>query len=386
MRQNQTLVLIIVLVLIAGAIFLLESQKAPRPSVASSTAPAVTAPNNASTGSLVDSQQAQLKAKMYPSARELVNPSGFLNVERISIGELVGKKVILVDFWTYSCINCQRTFPYLKAWYEKYKSQGLEIIGVHTPEFEFEKSRENVAAAIAKFGIPYPVVQDNDYATWRAYGNRYWPRKYLIDIDGFIVYDHIGEGAYEQTEQKIQELLAERMARLGQPSPTPSQLPVQPPIETIVPLTGNSPEVYFGAARNRLLANGEPGRVGEQNFIGPLQTNLNLLYLVGTWNFTDEFAQNKRVGDRVIFPYRASSVFMVASADQPVNLTILRDGKPLASTVAGRDVQWVANESVVTITEPRLYRLIEDPSGVAGHTLELIVQQPGLRAFTFAFG
>ena len=134
---------------------------------------------------------------------EIANPSGFLNTgmnpdgsaKPITIGELVGRKVILVDFMTYSCINCQRTFPHVTAWYEKYKDKGLEIVGIHTPEFAFEKNIDNVRIAMKKAGITYPVVLDNGYSTWGAYANNYWPRKYLIDINGTIVYDHIGEGA-----------------------------------------------------------------------------------------------------------------------------------------------------------------------------------------------
>src|SRR3990167_6237732 len=150
--------------------------------------------------------------------KEITSPSGFVNTGPFNLKDIVGKKVILLDFMTYSCINCQRTFPYLNAWYEKYKDQGLEIVGIHTPEFAFEKNIENVREAMRRFGILYPVVFDNDYATWRAYGNQYWPRKYLIDIHGDIVYDHIGEGAYEETEMKIRELLLERSRLLGERS------------------------------------------------------------------------------------------------------------------------------------------------------------------------
>lgn len=154
--------------------------------------------------------------------------SGWLNTEAVGlkvdeeldlkylVGDGVGggkTKAMLVDFWTYSCINCQRTIPYLKSWWEKYKDQGLVIVGVHTPEFEFEKDRENVRKAMDKYGVAWPVVQDNDYKIWEAYKNRYWPRKYLINASGVIVYDHIGEGAYEETEREIQALLgAEDMA------------------------------------------------------------------------------------------------------------------------------------------------------------------------------
>ena len=146
---------------------------------------------------------------------EMKNPSGFLNAEPFAFADLVGEKVILVNFLTYSCINCQRTFPYLNEWYTKYGEEGLAVIGIHTPEFAFEKDIENVRMALATYGIEFPVVLDNDYATWRAYGNNYWPRKYLIDIEGNIVYDHIGEGAYEETEEKIREALREREKKIG---------------------------------------------------------------------------------------------------------------------------------------------------------------------------
>ncbi len=152
-------------------------------------------------------------------APEIVNPSGFINTDGkpITFGEFKGKKVVLVSFWTYSCINCQRTLPYLNSWYEKYKDQGLEIVSIHTPEFAYEQVLKNVEKEVLNtYDIKYPVVLDNDYSTWKAFGNRYWPRKYLVDIDGYIVYDHIGEGAYDETEEEIQEALKKRAERLGQ--------------------------------------------------------------------------------------------------------------------------------------------------------------------------
>ncbi len=149
---------------------------------------------------------------------EIQNPAGFVNTndQPFKIADYVGKQVILLDVMTYSCINCQRTFPYVNSWYEKYKDEGLIVIGVHTPEFAYEKDKANVEKAFAEFGIKFPTVLDNDYGTWRALGNRYWPRMYLIDIHGNIVYDHIGEGAYDETEAKIQELLKERTTVLSQ--------------------------------------------------------------------------------------------------------------------------------------------------------------------------
>jgi thiol-disulfide isomerase/thioredoxin len=323
------------------------------------------------------------KQKQYTRAQELVSPSGFLNlpagVSSLRLAELVGKKVILVDFWTYSCINCQRTTPYLNAWYEKYKDQGLEIVGIHTPEFMFEKSRENVADAIARMGIAYPVVQDNDYGTWFAYGNRYWPRKYLVDIDGFVVYDHIGEGGYEETERQIQRALAERaeVLRIDQPIGTGT---VQ--INTNAPSGGvASPETYFGALRNGTLANGKRGVSGEQTFTAPQTAQPNVLYLDGTWNVTGEYAEAKTANAKVVFRYRAKNAYFVASASAGVKVTVLRDGVPAPANIAGVDVQ----SGSVTVQADRLYHLISEPAP-SEHTLELIIESPGLRAFTFTFG
>jgi thiol-disulfide isomerase/thioredoxin len=148
---------------------------------------------------------------------EFVNPSGFVNTsgKEIAMSDYVGRDIILVEVMTYSCINCQRTFPFMNSWYEKYKDKGLTVIGLHTPEFSYEKKKQNVEDAMKQFGIEFPVVLDNNYETWNAYGNRFWPRRYLIDFEGNIVFDHIGEGKYKETEEKILELLAERKRILG---------------------------------------------------------------------------------------------------------------------------------------------------------------------------
>ena len=227
--STKNILLAIALVLIAGSIWYLQSGKVrpgggekgevltETPATESSTStmakidtkPDATSPFSSVAQNDTATRKAQ-KAKKYTSAREIVPGGGFINTEPFKLKDFIGKKVILLDFWTYSCINCQRTTPYLNAWYEKYKDQGLVIVGVHTPEFDFEKVYENVANAVKEEGIKYPVVQDNDYATWQTYENRFWPRKYLIDIDGYIIYDHIGEGAYDETERLIQTALKER--------------------------------------------------------------------------------------------------------------------------------------------------------------------------------
>lgn len=146
----------------------------------------------------------------FERAAEIMAPAGFINTDGVSISEARGEKVVLVDFWTYSCYNCQNTQPYLNAWHEEYADDGLLIIGVHTPEFGFEREPANVERAVREAGIEYPVVLDNNYATWNAYDQRYWPAMYLVDADGFVRYKHFGEGAYAETEATIRELLAER--------------------------------------------------------------------------------------------------------------------------------------------------------------------------------
>ena len=138
---------------------------------------------------------------------EIVNPSGFVNTSGITIGELIGKKIVMVFFWTFGCGNCQRTVPHVNSWYTKYKDQGFEVIGIHTPEFPHEGDINNVTQAANKLGVAFPTVLDNEYGTWRAYDNNYWPRRYLLNLQGEIVYDKIGEGDYEGNETKIRELL-----------------------------------------------------------------------------------------------------------------------------------------------------------------------------------
>lgn len=157
-----------------------------------------------------DEERISEKEDEYGLAEEIVNPSGFVNADDFSVREGAGEKVILLEFWTYTCFNCQNVQPHLNSWHDAYASEGLQVVGVHTPEFGFEKEYANVEAAVGEAGIEYPVVLDNAYATWDAYDNRYWPAIYLIDADGFVRYKHFGEGAYGETEQKIQELLAEK--------------------------------------------------------------------------------------------------------------------------------------------------------------------------------
>lgn len=322
-------------------------------------------------------------AKNFPRYREIAKPAGYLNTAPLTIGSLVGKKIILVDFLTYSCINCIRTFPYLNAWYDKYQAQGFEIIGIHTPEFAFEHKIENVREALKKYGIKFPVVLDNDYGTWNAYGNNYWPRKYLIDIDGYVVYDHIGEGGYDETEEKIQALLREKKMRDQQPVATV-------PGGTVVTGTPigdvNSPETYFGSERNEYLVNGKQYTSGTQTFVLPKNLSRNTLALSGTWNFESEFAESKTADASIVYRYSAPSVFFVASAAQEIAVKILRDGKPLTPDIAGDDIYFKNGESFFNVKEDRLYSIVRDVKDGTEHLLQMIITLPGLKAYTFTFG
>ena len=328
----------------------------------------------------VDIMDKSEKAKQYELAREIVSPAGFINTESIAIEDLIGKKVILIDFWTYTCINCQRSIPYINSWYEKYEDRGLEIIGVHTPEFSFEEDYDNVASAVSEYKIKYPVVQDNDYATWRAYQNRYWPRKYLIDIDGFIVYDHIGEGAYDTTEKKIQELLKERMKVLGQEGDIDKEISTPVEAEEVDLARRRSPEIYFGADRNAYLGEGKRGETGMQSLAEPEKVSSDTFYLVGEWDIEGEYAENKSENAKIIFRYQAQKVFLVASSEKKVKAKILLDGEAVGAD-SGSDVK----NSIVEIKEDKLYRIIEGETH-GEHTLEIIIDEPGLKAFTFTFG
>ncbi len=223
--KKEKFVLVIVLVFVVVAIWYLERQKvhpvSPGPgaqsiAITATSTPVVSAGATSSapmpSGSRSTLTLAALAAEDqqagYSPAIEIVDPTGFVNVSSsFRLRDLIGKEPFLLDFWTYSCINCLRTIPYLNAWYGRYHSQGLEIVGIHTPEFDFEKDIANVSAAVAKYGIQYPVVLDSDYGTWNAYNNLYWPHEYLVDMAGYIVHDQVGEGNYAETEGAIQKVL-----------------------------------------------------------------------------------------------------------------------------------------------------------------------------------
>ena len=377
--NTNYLKLFVALVLIGGVIWYLESGKIKNSGggeVVTIVAPSngvveknITAENGAQTSANQKILQTVKSAK-FKLAKEVTTPDGFINTDGkpIKIQDYIGKKVILIDFWTYSCINCQRTTPYLNGWYKKYEDKGFVIIGIHTPEFDFEKVYDNVKSAVDREKIKYPVVLDNDYSTWTAYENQYWPREYLIDIDGYIVYDHIGEGNYDKTEKEIQKALVERQTVLGLSDTIDTS--IFSPIDAVSMVSSGlqSPEIYFGAKRNQYLANGNKNALGEQTFSLPSVLKENLLYLDGTWDFSGEFATNKTAG-KIVFKYNAKNVYMVASSDAGVAVTIMKDGK---------------FEKTLFVKGNELYSIIEG-TDYGKHILE-IDTPAGLNAFTFTFG
>ncbi len=309
-------------------------------------------------------------APEFASGNWLNTPGG----EALTMADLDSEnEVVLVDFWTYTCINCIRTLPYLKAWDQEYRDQGLTIVGVHAPEFAFEKETSNVESAIDDNDLEYPVIQDNELATWEAFRNQYWPAKYLIDADGQIRYVHFGEGAYEETESAIRSLLAEAGSdRLGKGvGETDAETP-DPNVQT--------PETYLGWQRAQGFA--QPPHPGTDTYTAPEgDPPVNGFALDGTWEVDEESAT--AIDDATVrFGFRARRVFLVLGPpeERSGGVEVLLDGKPISRVDAGDDVR----DGSVKVTDQRLYRLVElDEAG--DHTLELRLD-PGVSAYAFTFG
>ena len=265
------------------------------------------------------------------------------------------------------------------------------VIGVHSPEFDFEKDRNNVERSVEKYGINYPVALDNDHATWAAFKNRYWPHKYLIDIDGKIRYDHIGEGGYAETERAIQQLLRERAAEMEQDISIPTE--VSSPSDAIgVNFTSiATPEIYLGHGFARVdLGNDEgfmPGEVVEYTApASPAGLVPNVAYVGGSWKNNPDNLELESGEGRILLSYTAKAVNIVAGqGQQPSVLSVLVDGVPVNSTNMGNDVQTSMTNATV-VGEQRLYNIIMDQSGYQTRTVEIIVKGQGFRIYTFTFG
>ncbi len=305
----------------------------------------------------------------YGKAPDFISGGQWINSSPLTIESLRGK-VVLVDFWTYTCINCQRTLPYLKSWYEKYKEDGLVVIGVHTPEFEFEKNTDNVKEAVEDFKLTYPVMQDNNYDTWSAYSNRYWPAKYLIDKDGVIRYFHFGEGEYDQTEKAIQDLLGA----------SDTQTISNPEYE----INSKTPELYLGYSRIQYLSSPEEIQKDKSALYSSPQTQDSSTFSYqGMWTIGSEYAMPEK-GSKLLLNFDAEDVFLVMrpkEKNNSGNISLKLNGKLIPKTAQGKDV----DEGIVQITKDKLYNLIHFEKAQKAQ-LEIEFLDNNIQAFAFTFG
>jgi len=328
-----------------------------------------------------DTNSLKLDKFGFKKAPDLVGIANYLNTTPEELAEKMKDKVILYDIWTYSCINCIRTLPFITAWDEKYSDQGLLIIGIHSPEFEFEKDVENVKLAVSKYGIQYPVVLDNDKQTWDAFENRYWPRKYIADHEGYLRYDHIGEGGYQETEKVIQNLLKERSDSLGMQVATAEKLVN---IDEFEHSWLRSPELYFGydfaVGRNQL---GSPeGFQPNQDvtYSIPESKQLHNFYLNGTWkNLKGSMKLVSDIGS-ILLPYSGKEVNIVTANE--ADLQIFIDEEIIDSSIAGKDV---GTNGRVHVHHDGLYNIVNSERSEQ-HLLQILIDDPGFEIFTFTFG
>ena len=307
----------------------------------------------------------------------------WLNSEPLTAAQLKGK-VVLVDFWTYSCINCLRTLPYVKAWAEKYHDQGLVVIGVHAPEFAFERDVSNVTKAMHDLGINYPVAIDNDYKIWRSFDNQYWPAHYFADAQGRIRYHHFGEGAYAESEQVIQQLLRE--AGAGQVASDVIDVKAQGVQQAADLSDVRSPETYVGYERAAQFASpggAQPDRLAQYSLPG--KPALNDWGLEGKWNIGSEQASLNSATGKIAYRFHARDLHLVLGPGpdgKPVRFKVTVDGQA-PGAAHGMDV---APDGSGQVTEQRLYQLVRQPGDVRDHTFTIEFLDAGVAAYAFTFG
>jgi thiol-disulfide isomerase/thioredoxin len=297
----------------------------------------------------------------------------------VNLKELRGKAIILVDFWDYTCVNCIHTLPYVAEWHKRYANDGLVIVGVHAPEFSFARDRTNVLAAIKQFALDYPVVLDNGYTIWRAYSNRYWPAKYLVDSQGKLRYYHFGEGLYQETESQIQKLLRELNPALELPPPMEPVRDSDRPGTVCYRVT---PELYLGYARGQF---GNPAGVTHDraaNYVDPGRHAEGATYLSGHWTVGQESSRAESSGAELSLRYTAMDVNLVLAP--PVGGSarleiMLGDGQR-----AGADVKGENGRTFVTVDRARMYNLVANESVMPG-SLQLHALDAGVSAFAFTF-
>ena len=330
-----------------------------------------------------------------PEFQGIVN---WINSPPLTMEELRGQ-VVLIDIWTYTCVNCIRTFPYLKEWHAKYADKGLVIVGVHAPEFEFEKVTENVVRSAGEYGLGWPIAQDNDFHTWRAYNNRFWPAKYLVDQHGTVQYRHFGEGAYDETEHQIRTLLEEAGADLSGVEASTADAPKpDPQAYTSDQQTRITREIYGGFQRNSspqgiYVAHETyyegPNQV--RTYVDPGDHQNQFIYLHGPWlNGIEELRharQTQNYEDYIALKFAAISVNAVIAqeGDDPFDVQVTIDGRPLSAEEAGPDLVIANGRSFFTVTVDRMYEVVALPE-FSVHELKLSSNSPDFAFFAFTFG
>jgi thiol-disulfide isomerase/thioredoxin len=354
---------------------------------------AATVQNGTITTIKLDKAQFQhIDKSQFIKAPEFAQIGGYINTPNnspLTLSSLRGK-VVLVDFWTYSCINCIRTLPHINDWYQKYADKGLVVVGVHSPEFEFEKNYDNVKAAVQRLGITYPVLLDSAHGTWDAYGNQYWPRDYLIDADGYIRHDHIGEGGYDQTEKAIQSLLAERAALMGAKEISFSTKPtvIKPGSLQSVDLTkGTTPEIYVGYDKARAPLGNPEGFKPDQTVSYSIPSNTNfkpdVVYLQGNWKNNPDNMELQSDAGRIVLTYYAKSVNIVAGG-KGGGVVSNDGGEALAASSKALGVD-LSQDGSFRIDGQRLYNLSMH-NDYNAHSIIIDVTGKGFQLYTFTFG
>jgi len=314
---------------------------------------------------------------------DLSGATAWINSQPLALASLHGK-VVLIDFWTYSCINCLRTLPYIKAWNEKYKDSGLVIIGVHTPEFPFEKDESNVRKAVRDLGVTYPVAMDNDYRIWRSFNNEYWPAHYFIDATGKVRYHHFGEGGYEESENWIRSLLAEANHK---PLPgRPTQIAASGAEAAADSSDVQSPETYIGYHRAENFAS--PGGFNQnepQVYEAPAKLKLNEWAFSGRWEDERQIATSLASSSAIVYRFHARDLHLVlgpSKAGKPIRFRVTIDGKaPGVDHGVDTDA-----DGYGIVTEDRLYQLVRQRGSIQDRTFRIEFLVPGVQAYSFTFG
>ena len=336
-------------------------------------------------------------------APELQGTQEWVNSEPFTMQDLRGK-VVLIDFWTYSCINCIRTIPFLQTWHERYADEGLVILGVHTPEFEFEKVYDNVVQSTKDLGVAWPVVQDNNYRVWRSYSNRFWPAKYLIDKDGVIQFRHFGEGKYAETEQEIRRLLEDVGAdseALTMPLPEDQQAAARPADSD----RQRTPELFAGwefvvshfqGGRGLYVGQVDPYNNNRNEVVEldiPREIHPDRIYFKGLWHIGPESVTHARetedYSDSVVLAYSSRSVNAVLTSEsgEPYKVRVRIQGQYLTEENKGEDIIIGEDgESYLMVAEPRAYKIIEHPEWMKHQVLELFSMSDDFGLFSFTFG